>query len=39
VLKWKDRGALSGKTAYYYVRVQQSDSNIAWASPMWIRYR
>ncbi|MCL6646393.1 MAG: hypothetical protein K6U88_15785, partial [Dehalococcoidia bacterium] len=24
---------------YYYVRVQQRDRNMAWSSPIWIRYR
>jgi hypothetical protein len=26
-------------TAYYYVRVEQADGNLAWASPMWIKYK
>jgi hypothetical protein len=28
-----------GETHYYYVRVEQSDGNLAWASPMWITYQ
>ena len=37
-LKWKDKEFFPGNTVYYYARVQQADGNIAWASPMWIRY-
>jgi hypothetical protein len=29
----------AGRTSYYYVRVEQADGNLAWASPMWITYR
>jgi hypothetical protein len=25
------------KAAYYYVRVQQQDGNMAWSSPIWVR--
>lgn len=35
---WLDGSAKAG-TSYYYVRVEQEDGQIAWASPMWIRYR
>jgi hypothetical protein len=35
-LTFTDADAQSGKTSYYYVRVEQSDGNLAWASPMWI---
>jgi hypothetical protein len=38
-LRYTDMDARSGKTSYYYVRVEQSDGNIAWASPMWITYK
>ena len=24
---------------YYYVRVEQEDGNVAWSSPIWVRYR
>jgi hypothetical protein len=35
-----DDGTLkAGMTHYYYVRVQQADGNLAWASPMWISYK
>jgi hypothetical protein len=23
---------------YYYVRVQQIDRNLAWSSPIWVKY-
>jgi hypothetical protein len=38
-LRYTDMEPLAGKTAYYYVRIQQSDGNLAWASPMWITYK
>jgi hypothetical protein len=28
-----------GATYYYYVRVEQADGNLAWASPLWITYK
>jgi hypothetical protein len=34
-----DMDAKPGKTSYYYVRVEQTDGNLAWASPMWITYK
>jgi len=37
-LTWEDAAAEPGKTSYYYVRIQQANGAIAWASPMWIRY-
>jgi hypothetical protein len=33
-----DMDAPAGKTSYYYVRVEQDDGALAWASPMWITY-
>ena len=27
----------SGGTAYYYVRIRQTDNNMAWGSPIWIK--
>ncbi len=33
---WRDDAAQSGKTSYYYVRGEQSDGQLVWASPMWI---
>jgi hypothetical protein len=37
-LDWTDTEAQPG-TNYYYVRLEQEDGQIAWASPMWIHYR
>ncbi|MFW6163180.1 MAG: CehA/McbA family metallohydrolase [Planctomycetota bacterium] len=31
-----DRKPLAGKS-YYYVRVQQTDGELAWSSPVWVR--
>ena len=36
-LSWTDRAARPGQYMYY-VRIQQQDSKMAWASPMWISY-
>ena len=33
---WKDTAAAAGKTSYYYVRGEQQDGEVVWASPMWI---
>ncbi len=30
-------GAYDGGDAYYYVRVIQTDKNMAWASPIWVK--
>jgi hypothetical protein len=38
-IRFTDMDAEAGKSAYYYVRLEQSDGNLAWASPMWITYR
>ena len=35
---WKDDMAVPGQTSYYYVRIEQSDGKLAWASPMWVKY-
>jgi hypothetical protein len=35
---WVDNSAVPGKKSYYYVRGEQEDGQIAWASPMWITY-
>ncbi len=35
-LTFTDQDAPARKSSYYYVRVEQSDGNLAWASPMWI---
>jgi len=34
---WRDNKP-SGKTSYYYVRGEQDNGEIVWASPMWITY-
>ncbi len=36
---WRDEKAEPGKQSYYYVRGEQQDGEIVWASPMWITYR
>jgi hypothetical protein len=36
---WRDEAAVSGKTSYYYVRGEQADGQLVWASPMWITRR
>jgi hypothetical protein len=38
-MQWTDADPLPpGQVAYYYVRLQQDDTNLAWSSPMWIRH-
>jgi hypothetical protein len=37
-LTWKDDMAVAGESSYYYVRIEQADKKLAWASPMWIKY-
>ena len=34
-----DKNLKAGQTRYYYVRLEQADGNLAWASPMWITYK
>jgi hypothetical protein len=36
--EWTDPNPAAG-VHYYYVRVEQADGELAWASPMWIDYR
>ena len=38
-LSFTDMDAKEGKESSYYVRVEQADGNLAWASPMWITYK
>ena len=38
-LSWTDSGVVAGQTNMYYVRIQQTDGALAWASPLWIHYR
>ena len=35
---WRDASPDSGKVAYYYVRGEQENGELVWASPMWITY-
>lgn len=35
---YRDADAKPGES-YYYVRVQQEDGQMAWASPIWVNYR
>ncbi len=35
---WRDEMAQAGKTSYYYVRGEQANGEVVWASPMWITY-
>jgi len=35
---WQDMAAEPGKMSYYYVRGEQENGEIVWASPMWITY-
>jgi hypothetical protein len=35
----RDEAAEVGRTSYYYVRGEQQDGEIVWASPLWITYR
>ena len=30
--------AISGTSAYYYMRIEHSDSGIAWTSPIWVDF-
>jgi hypothetical protein len=34
-LEWQDDAAIQG-TAFYYVRLQQADGEMAWSSPIWV---
>ena len=37
--EYLDQGASTGMgLQYYYVRVEQSDGNVAWGSPIWVNY-
>jgi hypothetical protein len=35
---WRDNAPIAGKMSYYYVRGEQEDGELVWASPMWITY-
>jgi hypothetical protein len=36
---WRDDAAEMGKTSFYYVRGEQSDGGMVWASPLWITFQ
>ncbi len=36
--EYLDRAAEPGES-YYYVRMEQTDGQLAWSSPIWVRYR
>jgi hypothetical protein len=38
-LTYTDSDARPGESHHYYVRVEQADTNLAWASPMWITFQ
>ncbi|GIW82975.1 MAG: hypothetical protein KatS3mg105_4782 [Gemmatales bacterium] len=38
-IRYADMDAQPGTTSYYYVRVEQDDGSLAWASPMWITWK
>ena len=35
---WRDNSPQRGKQSYYYIRGEQADGEVVWASPMWITY-
>jgi hypothetical protein len=35
---WEESPQPVGTTSYYYVRVEQEDGQLAWSSPIWVRY-
>lgn len=35
-MQWTDRDHVAGQLVWYYLRVQQTDDQIAWASPVWL---
>ena len=37
-VEWTDPQPAPGKTSYYYVRGEQADGELVWASPMWIKF-
>jgi hypothetical protein len=38
-VEWTDPNPEAGKVSYYYVRGEQEDGELVWASPMWISYQ
>ena len=37
-VEWTDPKPTAGQTSYYYVRGEQADGELVWASPMWIKF-
>jgi Protein of unknown function (DUF3604) len=37
-IEWIDPQPTSGQVSYYYVRGEQADGELVWASPMWIKF-
>lgn len=37
-VEWTDPQPVAGQTSYYYVRGEQADGELVWASPMWIKF-
>jgi hypothetical protein len=37
--EWRDAAPQRGKVTYYYVRGEQKNGELVWASPMWITYQ
>jgi len=38
-IEWTDPQPTAGQTSYYYVRGEQANGELVWASPMWVKYR
>ena len=36
--RWRDYAPAPGEQSYYYVRGEQEDGELVWASPFWITY-
>jgi hypothetical protein len=36
--RWRDYAPEPGKRSYYYVRGEQQNGELVWASPFWITY-
>ncbi|EDY17229.1 hypothetical protein CfE428DRAFT_5247 [Chthoniobacter flavus Ellin428] len=37
-VEWTDPKPAAGQTSYYYVRGEQANGELVWASPMWIKF-
>jgi hypothetical protein len=37
-LRYRENSLTPGQH-YYYVRVEQKDGNVAWSSPIWVKYQ